>query len=109
MYYKPCEDKSEKNRGKGIPKHIVKKNTKHKDYEKCLHDEERKLYEAEFIRSKQHNIITIRQQRCGLSPYDDKRYILEDGVSTMAYGHYRTAINKALDFAFRKDAKSNTV
>ena len=34
------------------------------------------------IQSKMHEIYSS-----GLSPYDDKRYILNDGVSTLAYGH----------------------
>jgi len=28
-------------------------------------------------------------KKIGLSAYDDKRYILEDGISSYAYGHYR--------------------
>jgi hypothetical protein len=24
-----------------------------------------------------------------ISPYDDKRFILEDGVNTLAHGHYK--------------------
>ena len=25
--------------------------------------------------------------KIGLSPYDDKRYLLDDGVTSLAYGH----------------------
>jgi len=30
-------------------------------------------------------------KKIGLSPYDMKRYILPDGISTLAYGHYKIA------------------
>eukprot|EP00965_Chrysotila_dentata_P044789 1488606-Pleurochrysis_carterae.AAC.1 len=34
------------------------------------------------------------QRKKALCAYDDKRYILEDGVQTLAYGHWR--LNKTL-------------
>ena len=41
------------------------------------------------IRSKAHNLLTIEQERVGLSAFDAKRYILDDGIHTLPYGHYR--------------------
>ena len=32
---------------------------------------------------------TMRVNKQALSPYDDKRYILDNGHDTLAYGHYR--------------------
>ena len=32
---------------------------------------------------------TMRVNKQALSPYDDKRYILDNGRDTLAYGHYR--------------------
>ena len=40
------------------------------------------------LRSEKHKIYTANLNKVGLSPYDDKRYILEDGITTLAYGHY---------------------
>ena len=44
------------------------------------------------IRSERHEIYSIKLNKIGLSPYnyDDKRYILNDGMNTLAYGHYET-------------------
>ena len=42
------------------------------------------------IRSERHEIYSIKLNKIGLSPYDDKRYILNDGTNTLAYGHYET-------------------
>ena len=41
------------------------------------------------IRSYQHEIYSIKQKKIGLSPYDDKRYILNNRCDTLAHGHYR--------------------
>ncbi len=32
---------------------------------------------------------TIHQKKVALSNFDDKRYILDDGITTLAHGHYR--------------------
>ena len=41
------------------------------------------------INSKKHNLYTLKKTRTGLSALDIKRYILDDGVSTIPYGHFR--------------------
>ena len=40
------------------------------------------------LRSFQHNIFSIKLNKIGLSPFDNKRYILGNGCDTLAYGHY---------------------
>ena len=39
------------------------------------------------IGSKNHNIGTYETNKRSLSYFDDKRYILKNGVKTLAYGH----------------------
>jgi hypothetical protein len=39
------------------------------------------------IRSYKHKMYVIEQHRIGLSPIDTKRYILPNGVDSLAYGH----------------------
>lgn len=39
--------------------------------------------------SSRHQFQLIRSKHLGLTAFDDKRYVLEDGVRTLAYGHYR--------------------
>ena len=41
------------------------------------------------IVSKKHTIQTINQTKIGLSAFDSKRYLLDDGVNTLAQGHYK--------------------
>lgn len=40
------------------------------------------------FRSYNHTLKTINQHRIGLTRYDDKRWICEDGKMTRPYGHY---------------------
>ena len=41
------------------------------------------------IRSHKHNVFTEEVNKVALSANDDKRYILEDGINTLALGHYK--------------------
>ena len=39
------------------------------------------------IKSINHRMYIYRSNKTSLFVYDDKRYILEDGINTLAYGH----------------------
>ena len=41
------------------------------------------------LRSKKHKIGLYKVNKISLSCYDDKRYILEDGITSYAHGHYK--------------------
>ena len=41
------------------------------------------------IRSHRHEVYTEEVNQIALCPDHDKRHILEDGVHTLALGHYR--------------------
>ena len=41
------------------------------------------------IRSCKHNVFTEEVNKVALCSDDDKRHILEDGINTLALGHYR--------------------
>ena len=40
------------------------------------------------IGSQKHQLQTIKTNKVSLSSFDDKRYVLEDGISTLQLGHY---------------------
>ena len=40
-----------------------------------------------YIRSYKRDVMTANIKKVGLSPYDDKRYVLEDKVTIFAHGH----------------------
>ena len=39
------------------------------------------------IKSKNHNITTHEKGKMSLCAFDDKRYILDDGINILPYGH----------------------
>jgi hypothetical protein len=38
------------------------------------------------LRSEKHNMYVEEINKLSLNPFDDKRYILEDGITTLPYG-----------------------
>jgi len=52
------------------------------------------------IRSHHHKLYTIEQNKKSLSSFDDKRYILNNGVDTLAHGHYKINETENSDLNF---------
>ena len=51
--------------------------------------EERTLYATNIrFQSDKHRVSTIHQVKVGLTPYDDKRYMEDDGINTLPYGNH---------------------
>ena len=86
--YKMFEGKESK-KCKGVKKSVIKKSITHEDYKKCLTDKKPQLRKMNVIRSYKHNVFTEEVNKVALSADDDKRHILEDGINTLALGHYR--------------------
>jgi len=73
---------------KGVKKNVVEKKITHDDYIKCLQTKAAQLRKMTILRSDKHDIYTEEINKVALSADDDKRIIMEDGISTLAYGHY---------------------
>ena len=89
MYSIRCENKKfNKVKAKGIVKAYRQRNLRHKHYLKALSN--MKTTEAEFwqIRSSLHNLKTVLVRKTSLNPTDCKRFVLPNGIDTLAYGHY---------------------
>ena len=86
--YKMFEGEESK-KCKGVKKSVVKKNITHEDYKNCLFTRKEQLQKMNVIRSHKHEIYTEEVNKIALSPSDDKRHILDDGVHTLALGHYK--------------------
>ncbi len=80
----------EKKTAKGIKKSVTKRKLRHTSYRECLFEKRQTMTSMNQIRSESHEIYSIKLNKIGLSPYDDKRYVLNDGKNTLAYGHYKT-------------------
>lgn len=88
LLYRESNKMLEKNAAKGIAKHLPKQEIRHKHYKQCLFHQEQQMASMKQLRSFQHNIFSIKLNKIGLSPFDNKRYILGNGCDTLAYGHY---------------------
>ena len=73
---------------KGIPKSVNKLVLKHKMYKQCLMDVDLRKDRIVRIGSEDHQLYTFNSCKTSLSPFDDKRYVLDDQINTLAYGHY---------------------
>ena len=79
----------EKKTAKGIKKSVIKHHTKHEHYKQCLSDKTIHISTMNQIRSYDHQFYNITINKLGLSPFDDKRYILDDGINSLHYGHWK--------------------
>ena len=73
---------------KGIKKNIIKKNISHENYRDTLLNNKQLHHKMKTIRSQNHELGSYEINKVSLSCFDDKRYILEDGINSYAYGHY---------------------
>lgn len=89
MYSFLDEGLSETKKAKGVTGTTLQ-NIQHEDFKNAVFNQEEAFHVMEMIRSENHEIHTILQKKKTLNPMDTKRYILEDGINTRAYGHWRT-------------------
>ena len=87
MYsYVKDNGKNEKT-AKGVRKYVIKKNITHENYKDYLLNRKQMLHSMRTIRSDCHQIGSYQLNKISLSCFDDKRNILEDGITSYAYGH----------------------
>ena len=65
----------------------VNKKIRHKEFVDVLFNEKVIRHDMERIQSKLHRVGTYDVCRISLSCFDDKRYVLYDGINTLAYFH----------------------
>ena len=80
MYCIVSDDDTEVNTAKG--ENI---STEFNEYEDVLFDKKIIRRKMKRIQSKKHEISTYDVNKISLSCFDDKRYILNDGITTLAY------------------------
>jgi len=81
--------KDPKMTAKGIKRGFVEKNVRHSMYLDTLLTHKNTYASFQNFRTQRHTIETVNFFKKCLSAYDDKRHILHDGVSSLAYGHYK--------------------
>ena len=76
---------------KGFSRRYILKHLHHRDYLRILKGTESTIATFSTIRSLKQQINTLEVTKKCLSAFDVKRYILNDGITTLAYGHYKIA------------------
>ena len=74
---------------KGVKKNVVEKKITHDDYKACLLNGKAVYRTMNVIRSYKHDMYTEEVNKIALTADDDKRVIMEDGIHTLALGHFR--------------------
>ena len=81
------DNKQCKIRAKGIKKSYIKKNIRHRQFLDVLRHQKPTESQFRAFRSRNHVLQTVELRKICLNAFDDKRYILDDGIQTLAYGH----------------------
>jgi hypothetical protein len=80
-------------KAKGVPKTALKKLISMEDYKNCIFsmDKEKRIKKVQFTKlsSHRHAMYVQRKTMLALTAYDTKRWICDDNINTLAYGHYR--------------------
>ena len=87
MYSVSLDSGKNSKKAKGVKKNVIKKGISHQDYLDVLHESKVLHHRMKTIRSDCHQISSYEINKISLSPFDDKSYILSDGISSYAYGH----------------------
>jgi hypothetical protein len=83
-------------KAKGVKKCVVKRELRHDKFLECLKTMKVTRHDMYGLRSYDHQIYLEKVNKIGLNPYDNKRWILLDGIQTLPYGHWRIAKYKRL-------------
>ena len=88
MYSYKTENKENKT-AKGVKKNVIKSELSLSDYRDTLQKCNTMRHKMRTIRSEYHQISSYQINKVSLSPFDDKRYILDDGISSYAYWNHK--------------------
>ena len=80
--YSICSKNNEKNIFKGHNSYIS-----NNEYLDVLQLKKTFRHKVSGIRSRKHKLVTYKNNKKSISWFDDKLYILFDGINTLLYGH----------------------
>ena len=87
MYCMKTQSNSTIAKQKGVPTNKQVRDIN--EYKDVLFNDKQTEVNFNRIGSKKMDIYTINQDKKALKNFDDKSYIMNDGINTMAYGHYK--------------------
>ena len=75
---------------KAVKKQVKNKHLRHRHYVDTINNLSTLKVIQNNIMSKNHVIMSVQQKKIALSAIDDKRWVKDDGINTLAFGHYKT-------------------
>jgi len=97
-------------RAKGVQRAVVKKNLTHEMYDSCLQSQKEQMVTMHRLGSKDHVIRLLQSSKIGLSPLDTKKWILSNGITTLAFGDYRIEeYNKLVESGMTEEAAEKAI
>ena len=77
----------EKQTAKGTKSAVKRAYLRHHHYREVLDNLSTVRVKQNVIKSRHHQIGTYHQNKAALTAFDTKRWICDDGIHTLAYGH----------------------
>jgi hypothetical protein len=82
----------EKVAAKGIKKSLIKRKMKHQMFKDALFSQKKYFCKMNLIRSKSHRLTTNTLQKVALHCFDSKRFILKNGINTLAHNSCKISL-----------------
>ena len=79
---------SQKKVAKCVNKSVIKRVLDHSHYKQVLFEQKSMLHQMYRIQSHKHQVSTLKINKLSLSPFDDKRYFLNE-TESYAHGHFK--------------------
>jgi hypothetical protein len=79
-------------KAKGVKRSTIKRELRHDKYRECLENKQITRHNMYGLRAYNHEIYLERVNKIGLNPFDNKRWILLDGIETLPYGHWKISL-----------------
>ena len=80
-------DMAQKQTAKSVKESVKKAHLRHKHYKETLNNLSIVSVSQNLIKSRAHKVGTYHQTKVALTAFDTKRYICDDNINTLAYGH----------------------
>ncbi|DAC81320.1 PolB [Mayetiola barley midge adintovirus] len=77
-----------KMKAKGVKKYVLNSKITFKNYLDCIQNKSIVSRSQNTFRSKNHTVYSISQHKVALSSLDNKRYVLNDNIDTLPWGHF---------------------
>ena len=74
-----------------MKKNVIEKEITHEHYKQALIERKQFMRKMKILRSEGHEMYGMCMNKISISPFDTKRWIADDGIYMLAYGHFRLA------------------